>query len=159
MLWLSDNPEHTADVRVILEEYVRLPDAWERRGGVPERLPPHFEQELADLPGNAAPPHGDVAMAVVDDRIVAAGLVVPFDAGRCEFKRVYVRPEQRRSGVATQLVQAMLARAASLSYSAVVLEVMPERIAAVQLWESLGFLPCPPYRDYGFPMDFMTRTI
>lgn len=156
---LSDHPEHEAGAREILEEYVRLPDAWEHRGGVPERLPPQFEREITDLPGMAAPPTGDIAVAVIGERVVGAGHVVEFDAGRCEFKRVYVRPPYRRLGLATRIARVMLDRAASLSYATVLLDVMPTRRAAVRLWESMGFRPCEPYRDDDFPMQFMARSL
>jgi len=156
---LSTHPEHEAGARAILEEYLRLPDAWEHRGGVPERLPLQFEREIVDLPGTAAPPTGDIVLAEIDGLIVAAGHVVAFDAGRCEFKRVYVRPPYRHAGLATRLARVMLDRAASLSYSTVLLDVMPERTAAVRLWESVGFRVCPPYREYDVPMQFMTRPL
>jgi ribosomal protein S18 acetylase RimI-like enzyme len=156
---LSAHPEHEAGAREILEEYLRLPDAWEHRGGVPERLPLQFEREIADLPGQGAPPTGDIVVAELDGSIVAAGHVVGFDAGRCEFKRVYVLPPYRHAGVATRLARVMLDRAASLSYATVLLDVMPERTAAVRLWEAMGFSICPPYREYDVPMQFMTRSL
>lgn len=159
VLLLSAHPEHTSAVREILEEYLRLPDAWVRRGGVPEQLPQLFEHELANLPGDATPPDGDIVVAVLDDLVVAAGHLVAFDAGRCEFKRVYVRPQYRGTGLAARLVRVMLDRAASLSYATVLLDVMPERTAAVRLWESMGFRACPPYRAYDVPMQFMTRSL
>jgi N-acetylglutamate synthase-like GNAT family acetyltransferase len=51
----------------------------------------NFEQELAGLPGDYAPPRGRLSIAE------GAGCVAlrPIDDETCEMKRLYVRPEYR----------------------------------------------------------------
>ena len=153
---LSDHPDKVEPARVLLEEYLRLPDVWESSGGVPAQLPEPFEREIRTFPGTAVPPEGDVILAVSSPGdTVAMGQFVRLEGAVCEFKRVYVRPEHRRQGIAAAVVNVMKQRARDLGYQRVVLNVMTRRTGAVALWASLGFLPCPPYRTYRFPMAFM----
>jgi GNAT superfamily N-acetyltransferase len=156
---LSEHPEHVAASRRLLEAYLRLPDAWQRLGGAPHQLPDVFEREIAEFPGAAAAPRGDVVVATSADEVVAAGHIVPLDDSRCEFKRVFVEPEQRGRGIAAQLAEVMLRRGRALGYDHVALDVMPERTNALALWTAMGFRSCPPYRKYGFEMAFMTRRL
>lgn len=86
---------------------------------------------------------------------VTAGHIVRLEHDMCEFKRVYVRSEHRQRGIGMDVAGAMIDRARILGYRRAVLDVMPERTVAVALWASLGFRPCPAYRAYPFPMEFM----
>lgn len=152
-----------------MREYVRLPDAWERHGGPPDVLPAAFEDELAALPGPAVPPLGDAALAVDgaggggggDGAAFGAALLVPFDEGQAEVKRLYVRPHGRRRGAGRGLVVALLGAARASGYRSVVLDVMPERPAAVRLYEGLGFRRVEPFRRYddAHEMLFFRRTL
>jgi putative acetyltransferase len=155
-LRLSDHGNSVEAARGLLQEYLRLPDAWERFGGVPDRLPDPLEREIEAFPGEATPPGGDVILGVTaSGDVVAAGHIVRLEPIVCEFKRLYVRPEDRRNGLATQVVEAMVHRARVLGYRRAVLDVMPERASAIAFWARLGFRPCPPYRVYPFTMNFM----
>ncbi|HET9770979.1 MAG TPA: GNAT family N-acetyltransferase [Acidimicrobiia bacterium] len=155
-LLLSEHPDKIEAARGLLEEYLRLADAWEPSGGVPLRLPASFEGEISAFPGVAVPPEGDVIVGVAaSGNIVAAGRVVPVEPFVCEFKRLYVRPDDRGKGIGRQVAEAMIGRARALGYRRAVLDVMPQRTAAIALWTHVGFRTCPPYRAYPFPMEFM----
>lgn len=156
---LSSEKQLVAAAAELLERYIRLPDAWERLGGVPEELPDFFRAELDRLPGPAAPPDGDLLVVTHLGSPIGVGCIVPLDEDRCEFKRVYIEPEYQGTGVAVRLVDRMLARAAELGYLRVGIDVMPTRLAALAFWRKVGFTPCQPYRDYGFPMDFLDRAL
>jgi GNAT superfamily N-acetyltransferase len=157
---LSERSEHLGAARDLLEHYLRLPDAWERHGGVPVELPEVFSAEIAAFPGPAQPPTGDVVIAAVDATVVAAGHIVPAAGGdACEFKRVFVPSSHRRAGLGARLAGVMIDRAVALGYRRVLVDVMPERRAAIAFWERLAFAPCKPYRDYAFPMVFMERRL
>ncbi len=157
---LSDHPDTVEAARALLEEYMRLPDVWERFGGVPARFPEPFEREIRTFPGGAVPPGGEVIVGVSETgELVGVGQVVGFEGEVCEFKRVFVRPEHRRKGVGVQVAQAMAVRARELGYRRVVLDVVPERTAAIALWIGLGFRSCPPYRQYPCPMEFMAMDL
>ena len=156
ILLLSEYPDKVQAARVLLEEYLRLADAWEPAGGVPLRLPASFEREISAFPGDAVPPEGDVIVGVAaSGTLVAAGHVVPVEPFVCEFKRLYVRLDHRGKGLGKQVAEAMIGRARVLGYRRVVLDVIPQRTDAVALWARVGFRSCPPYREYPFPMEFM----
>jgi putative acetyltransferase len=159
VVFLSEHPEHLDRARELLEEYVRLPDGWERFGGVPDRLPKQLEAEIAEFPGAAWPPVGDVVAAIADGEVVGVGHLLPAEDGACEFKRVFVRSERRGTGIGAAVAQAMIARARDLGYSRALLDVAPERPNAVRFWQSTGFTLCAPFRHYPFTMTFMTRSL
>lgn len=66
------------------------------------------------------------------------------DAHRCELKRVYVRPAARGHQAGRQLVERMLQEARDAGYRRMCLDVLPEFVAARQLYASLGFVDAEP---------------
>src|ERR1700736_5229664 len=108
---MSNHPKLFDSAPALLEQYIRLPDAWERHGGVPVELPEVFSREIAVFPGSAQPPSGDVVVGVVDGTGVAAGHIAPgAGSGDCEVKRVFVESSHRRAGVGARLAGAMIDR-------------------------------------------------
>jgi GNAT superfamily N-acetyltransferase len=131
-------------VRALFREYAGSVDAPSCFAG--------FEQELARLPGDCAPPSGGILLAR-DARSQEAAGVVAFHAlapGLAEMKRLYVRPAWRGQGLGRRLVEATLAAAASSGHAAVRLSTLPEAMpAADALYRDLGFRPIPPYAGAG----------
>lgn len=101
-----------------------------------------FERELAQLPGDYAPPRGRLLIAE------GAGSVAlrPLDEEICEMKRLYVRPEYRGSGLGRRLVEAILGQAREIGYRRVRLDTMPKMDGAQKLYASFGFYDIPAYR-------------
>lgn len=110
-----------------------------------------FEAEVRGLPGPYAPPCGRLLLAVHDGD--AVGCVALRDAGwpRAEMKRLFVRPSARGLGVGRALVSAVVAEAAAIGYTEVVLDTLPVMAEAQQLYEQFGFRDIPPYRDNPVP--------
>ena len=109
----------------------------------------NFEQELATLPGDYAPPQGALLLAFVDDEVAGCAALRPLAdvdyANACEMKRLYVRRAFRRFGLGRLLAQGLMDRATEAGYSAVLLDTLDDMEAARGLYESLGFETIPPY--------------
>jgi GNAT superfamily N-acetyltransferase len=102
----------------------------------------NFEQELAELPGEYAPPSGRLLI------VEGAGCVAlrPIDREICEMKRLYVRPEHRGSGLGRNLIGAIIDEARAAGYRRMRLDTMPKMDSAQRLYASLGFRDIAPYR-------------
>jgi GNAT superfamily N-acetyltransferase len=106
----------------------------------------NFDEELANLPGEYAPPGGRLLLARDGDEAVGCIALRPFAEDVCEMKRLYVRPGYRSSGTGRRLVEAVIAAAKELGYRRLRLDTLPQMAAARRLYRELGFRPIPPYR-------------
>ncbi|WP_374585451.1 GNAT family N-acetyltransferase [Ideonella dechloratans] len=108
-----------------------------------------FEAELAALPGDYAPPHGQLLLAYVDGELAGCGAFRPLPdvdyANACEMKRLFVRRAFRRFGLGRLLAQALMDQATQAGYSAMLLDTLDDMEAARGLYASLGFEEIPPY--------------
>lgn len=104
-----------------------------------------FQAELAGLPGEYAPPHGNLWIAEDDGRAVGCVAIRPHGPGECEMKRLYVRPEARGAAVGRRLAEASLLGAVDLGYRSMVLDTLERLESAYHLYLSLGFQPIPAY--------------
>jgi putative acetyltransferase len=75
----------------------------------------------------------------------------PLGEGICEMKRLFVRPEFRGQGVGRLLVGRIVQEAKAIGYRAMRLDTLPWMQPAITLYESLGFLRCPPYYSTPLP--------
>jgi N-acetylglutamate synthase-like GNAT family acetyltransferase len=102
----------------------------------------NFEEELAGLPGEYAPPRGRLLIAE------GAGCVAlrAIDEDTCEMKRLYVRPGHRGSGLGRNLVEAIMSEAREIGYRRMRLDTMPKMDSAQKLYATLGFQDIAPYR-------------
>jgi len=102
----------------------------------------NFEQELAGLPGEYAPPAGRLLIAE------GAGCIAlrQIDQEICEMKRLYVRPGNRGTGLGRSLIVAIIDEARSAGYRRMRLDTMPKMDSAQHLYASLGFRDIQPYR-------------
>lgn len=119
-----------------------------------------FEDELATLPGRYAPPGGALLLAKAGDEIAGCVAVRDLGGGRCEMKRLYVRPAFRGRGFGRALALAVLAEAGRLGHSSMVLDTLDWMAEALALYRSLGFTETIPYTHNPLPGPiFMTRTL
>jgi ribosomal protein S18 acetylase RimI-like enzyme len=104
-----------------------------------------FEEELAGLPGNYAPPDGALLVGLKGSEAVGCVAVRRLDAATCEMKRLYVKPHARRSGLGRRLAREIISAAQALDYSLMRLDTLDKLSEAMRLYESLGFRRTGPY--------------
>jgi putative acetyltransferase len=108
-----------------------------------------FEGEIANLPGDYAPPRGALLLARVDGSIAGCCALRPLDSSdyvnAAEMKRLYVRPAFRGLGLGRQLAEAVLDEARIAGYDSVLLDTLDDMEIARAMYEELGFKEIPPY--------------
>jgi GNAT superfamily N-acetyltransferase len=110
-----------------------------------------FDAEVRELPGDYAPPRGRLLLADVGGEPVGCVGVRELDAETCEMKRLFVRPESRRTGAGRTLAEAAIATGRELGYARMRLDTVPTMAAAQALYGSLGFREITAYRYNPIP--------
>jgi ribosomal protein S18 acetylase RimI-like enzyme len=105
-----------------------------------------FGQELADLPGQYAPPSVCLLLAKVGGEPAGCVALQKLADGVGEMKRLYVRGRYRGTGLGRTLAEQVVREASRLGYQAVRLHTLPAVMGrAVSLYRSLGFRDIPAY--------------
>ncbi len=106
----------------------------------------NFDEELASLPGDYAPPGGRLWLAFVDGELAGCIALKKLEDGICEMKRLYVRDRFRGRRIGVSLIEKLIAEAKALGYKKLRLDTYPPKMGkAVSLYESYGFREIPPY--------------
>lgn len=110
-----------------------------------------FEQELAALPGNYAPPAGRLLLASLDGEPAGCIALRPLEPGVGEVKRLYVRAGFRGRGMAKRLAGEIVTAARAIGYASLRLDTLEFMREAAALYRSLGFVEIAPYYDNPLP--------
>jgi putative acetyltransferase len=130
-------PRDIEDAGVLFREYAGL---------VAEALCfQNFDEELAVLPGEYAPPGGVLLLARDGETVAGCVALRRIDAATGEMKRMYVRERYRGSGLGRRLAQAVIDAARRLGYARLVLDTLPKLTTAIALYRDLGFRETAPY--------------
>jgi putative acetyltransferase len=107
----------------------------------------NFDQELAGLPGDYAPPEGRLLLAEYDGQLAACVALHKLGPDTCEMKRLYLRPQFRGKGLGRTLAERIIAEARQIGYRRMRLDtVEPVMKDAVAMYRKLGFKEIAPYR-------------
>jgi putative acetyltransferase len=111
----------------------------------------NFDKELAELPGDYAPPAGRLLLAEYDGHFAGCVALHKLDSGAgsevCEMKRLYLRTQFRGKGLGRALANRIIAEAREIGYQRMRLDtVEPVMKDAVAMYRRLGFREIAPYR-------------
>jgi len=106
-----------------------------------------FDQELAGLPGDYAPPDGRLLLAEYEGQLAGCVALHKISADICEMKRLYLRPAFRGKGLGRILAERIVRDAQEIGYQRLRLDtVEPVMKDAVAMYRRLGFKEIAPYR-------------
>ena len=135
----AESPEQIASVRELFLEYAQSLGF--------SLCFQSFDQELAGLPGDYAPPEGRLLLATYDSQPAGCVALHKLDSRSCEMKRLYVRPQFRGKGLGKALTERIINEARLIGYKQLRLDtVEPVMRTAVAMYRTLGFREIAPYR-------------
>jgi putative acetyltransferase len=106
----------------------------------------NFDDELAGLPGDYAPPRGRLLLTEFDGQLAGCVALHPLQSDICEMKRLYLRPQFRGKGLGRVLAEHIIIEAGAIGYKRMRLDtVEPVMKDAVAMYRRLGFREIAPY--------------
>jgi putative acetyltransferase len=134
-----ETPAAIAEVRDLLLEY------WESRKL--EFTYFNFDREIANLPGDYAPPGGKLLLASCHAEPAGCVALRRIDLEICEMKRMYLREKFRGLGFGRALADAIIAEARRIGYRKMRLDTIgPTMREALHMYRQMGFRDIPAYR-------------
>lgn len=108
----------------------------------------NFDRELAELPGEYAPPFGRLLLASCGGEAVGCVALRLIEPKICEMKRLYLRDRFRGRGFGYALAVSIIAEAREMGYRKIRLDTIgPDMQEAVALYRRLRFREIPAYRN------------
>jgi putative acetyltransferase len=137
-IFQAESPEHIEQARELFLEYAQSLGF--------SLCFQDFDQELAGLPGDYAPPRGRLLLARLEGQLAGCVALHPLNGGICEMKRLYLRPQFRGQRLGRLLADRIIAEARQIGYSFMRLDtVEPVMKDAVAMYRRLGFTEIPAY--------------
>jgi ribosomal protein S18 acetylase RimI-like enzyme len=143
LLILVTSPDHIETAKALFREYQRAIKI--------DLCFQSFDNEVATLPGEYAPPSGRLYLCVLGESIAGCVALRRIDERTCEMKRLYVRPAFRGHHLGRILASKLIEDAQSIGYRSIRLDTLPFMTEAIALYKSLGFSQIEPYRDNPHP--------
>src|SRR5580692_12750513 len=106
----------------------------------------NFDKELANLPGDYAPPDGRLLLAEFEGQVAGCVALHKLEDGICEMKRLYLRSPFRGKGLGRVIADRIIAEARTIGYRRMRLDtVEPVMKDAVEMYRRIGFRGIAPY--------------
>ena len=106
----------------------------------------NFDHELANLPGDYAPPYGRLLLAEYAGELAGCIALHKLEDHIAEMKRLYIRPKFRGKGLGRALAEKISDEARGAGYKSLRLDtVEPVMKDAVAMYRKLGFTEIAPY--------------
>lgn len=87
-------------------------------------------------------------VAYYDDKPVGCGAFKKYDEASVEIKRMYLKPDHRGSGIASQILTALEVWAKEIGNERTVLETGTRQVEAVKFYHKSGYHRIPNYGQY-----------
>jgi ribosomal protein S18 acetylase RimI-like enzyme len=107
----------------------------------------NYDQELENLHEKYGYPAGRLFIAYADGKVAGCIALRKLNDGDCEMKRLFVRPEFRKNGIASALTEKLLKEAKAIGYHYMLLDTIPELTAAIIFYEKMGFYRTSAYNE------------
>lgn len=90
----------------------------------------------------------EVVVAYKNDTAVGCGSIKPFSETEVEVKRMFVHPDNRGQGIASDILTELENWARELHFTACVLETGKKQPEAIALYQKMGYVIVPNYGQY-----------
>jgi ribosomal protein S18 acetylase RimI-like enzyme len=111
----------------------------------------NYEEERRNLCREYGAPAGCLLLVKDGEEAIGCVALRKMEAGICEMKRMYVKPEYRGKGVGRKLAEAVIEAARELNYQRMRLDTISQMTEAIALYRKLGFYEIQPYRYNPIP--------
>lgn len=109
---------------------------------------PHLLAHGGDQVRELGPPRGRFVVGFDEAGTgVYCGGVKALPDGACEFKRMFVRPDERGRGVARELLAALEVAARDLGYGTARLDTGPRQLSAERMFRDAGYRPIANFNE------------
>ena len=106
-------------------------------------------KDMTQLQQRYGAPSGGALLAHRSDALAGCGaFAATSHPGIAEIKRVYVRRDFRRQGLARAITQALIAGAKECGYHTAAISTWPHNLQALALYQQLGFAPIAPFKEH-----------
>jgi putative acetyltransferase len=106
-----------------------------------------FDNEMAQIDNKYSLPNGMLWVVQEAERLVGCVGFKHLDNTTAEVKRLYVQPAFRGQQLGDKLMQVVVDTTRKLGYQRLVLDTVPQTVAAQALYLRMGFTPIAPYYD------------
>lgn len=105
-----------------------------------------FEAEVINPLKKYGEPAGCILLGLINGEPAGCIALMPLpEPGACEMKRLYVKPDHRKSGLGKQLVTHLIELAKAKGYKKMQLDTLQRLTSAITLYERFGFTHTTPY--------------